>query len=102
MDISTQECKIKHKDLGMVSGSIVKAKFFVKDWFASIRVMFGMEVTEYSDMLKEVREIAIQRMIEEAEVKGADGVYNVRLQTSQVISQAAELFAYGTAVKYEG
>lgn len=88
-------------ELGVVSGSIVKSRFFIKDIFAGFRKFFGMELVEYSEMVKEAREEATKRMIAEAETLGATGIVNVRFTTSMITSQAAEVLAYGTAVKEE-
>jgi len=89
------------KVLGVVRGNTVRAKWFGKDILASIRNVIGGELKEYSEMLTEAREQALRRMIEEAEALGADAVVNVRFATSQVVQGAAEILAYGTAVKLE-
>jgi uncharacterized protein YbjQ (UPF0145 family) len=85
--------------LGLVMGSTVRARFFVRDFLAGIKSMIGGEVATYTRMLVDAREQALVRMTEEAESKGADAVVNVRFATSAVMRQAAELLAYGTAVK---
>ncbi|NOZ82928.1 MAG: YbjQ family protein [Euryarchaeota archaeon] len=87
--------------LGIVRGNTVRAKWFGKDILASIRNVIGGELKEYSEMLTEAREQAMQRMVEEARALGADAVVNVRFATSQVVQGAAEILAYGTAVKLE-
>ncbi len=87
--------------LGVVRGNTVRAKWFGKDILASIRNVIGGELKEYSEMLTEAREQALQRMVAEAEALGADAVVNVRFATSQVVQGAAEILAYGTAVKLE-
>lgn len=89
------------KVLGLVTGSTVRAKHIGKDIIASIRHIVGGEVREYSEMLTEARRIAIKRMIEEAKKIGADAVVNVRFMTSAIAAGAAEILAYGTAVKIE-
>jgi len=89
------------KVLGVVSGSTVKAKHIGKDIVAALRHIVGGELKEYTEMLKEAREQALQRMIEEAKKLGANAVVNVRFMTSAIASGAAEILAYGTAVKIE-
>lgn len=85
--------------LGLVRGNTIQAKWLGKDIMSVLRMLVGGELKEYSEMLTEAREIALERMVGEAEELGADAVINVRFQTSQVIGGAAELLAYGTAVK---
>ena len=85
--------------LGLVSGSTVRARFFLRDVLAGLKNILGGEVSTYTRMLDEAREQAVVRMIEEAEGKGADAVINVRFSTSSVMKSAAEVLAYGTAVK---
>jgi len=89
------------KVLGVVSGSTVRAKHIGKDIVAALRHIVGGELKEYTEMLKEAREQALQRMIEEAKKLGANAVVNVRFMTSAIASGAAEILAYGTAVKIE-
>lgn len=85
--------------LGLVRGSTIRAKHVGKDIMAGLRHMVGGELTEYTEMIAEAREEAMNRMIAEAEKLRADAVVNVRLTTSAVTSGAAEILAYGTAVK---
>ncbi|MBD3387927.1 MAG: heavy metal-binding domain-containing protein [Candidatus Altiarchaeales archaeon] len=85
--------------LGVVRGSSVRAKWLGADFVAAIRNVFGGEITEYSKLLAEAREQAIDRMMEDAKELGADAIVNVRFMTSQVGQQAAEILVYGTAVK---
>ncbi|RLI96834.1 MAG: YbjQ family protein [Candidatus Aenigmatarchaeota archaeon] len=89
------------KALGIVKGNAIRAKHIGKDIMAGLRNVVGGELTEYTQMLSETREIALQRMVKSAEKMGADAVVNVRFATSQVMAGAAELLAYGTAVKLE-
>lgn len=86
---------------GMVKGSVIRAKHIGKDIVAGLRTIVGGEIKEYTEMLEDSRRIAIQRMIKEAEELGADAIINIRFSTSNVMSGAAELLAYGTAVKIE-
>ena len=85
--------------LGVVRGSSVRAKWFGADMIAAIRNMFGGEIKEYSKLLAEAREQAIDRMLADAKELGADAIVNVRFMTSQIGQQAAEILVYGTAVK---
>ena len=86
--------------LGIVKGSIVQTKNFGKDFMAGIKTLVGGEVKEYTDMLNQARQIAVKRMVDEAQALGADAVVNVRYASSSVMQWAAEVIAYGTAVKY--
>jgi len=85
--------------LGMVRGSSIRSKHVGKDLIAMFRNFAGGEIYEYTKMLAQAREQAVDRMIEEAQVLGADAVVSVRFQTSMVMSGAAEMLCYGTAVK---
>lgn len=86
--------------LGIVKGSIVQTKNFGKDFMAGIKTLVGGEVKEYTDMLNQARQIAVKRMVDEAQALGADAVVNVRYASSSVMQGAAEVIAYGTAVRY--
>ncbi len=85
--------------LGLVKGSTIRARHIGRDIMASLRNIVGGEVVDYTKMMAEAREQAIQRMIEDAEKKGADAIVGVRFTTSMVMTGAAEIMAYGTAVK---
>jgi uncharacterized protein YbjQ (UPF0145 family) len=85
--------------LGLVSGSTVRARVFLRDIFAGLKNLLGGEVSTYTRMLEEAREQAVVRMIEAAEEKGADAIVCVRFSTSAIMKNAAEVVAYGTAVK---
>jgi uncharacterized protein YbjQ (UPF0145 family) len=87
--------------LGLVRGNTIRAKHIGKDFMAAMRQIVGGEIKEYTEMLTEARNEALVRMTAEAERLDADGVINVRFMTSQVMAGAAELLAYGTAVKLE-
>lgn len=89
------------KMLGMVRGNTIRARFIGRDIMAGFRAIAGGEVREYTKMMAESREQAIDRMIEEARSLGADAVIAVRFQTSMVMSGAAEILCYGTAVQTE-
>jgi len=85
--------------LGLVRGSTVRARNFGRDFFAGLKNMLGGEISEYTELLASAREQALQRMKEEASREGANAIVNVRFSTSQVTEGAAEILAYGTAVK---
>jgi len=85
--------------LGLVVGNTVRSKHLGRDIGAFFKTLAGGEIKAYTEMLTESRNIAIQRMIDEAEKMGADAIIGVRLGSSSVMSGAAEMLAYGTAVK---
>jgi len=85
--------------LGTVRGSTVRARNIGRDVFAGLKNLVGGEISEYTKLLADAREQAIQRMLSDAQRMGADAVVNVRFTTSQVMQGAAEMLAYGTAVK---
>ena len=87
------------ESLGLVRGSTIRAKHLGKDLMAGIRSIVGGEIKEYTEMLIESRNESVRRMEAHAEKLGADAIVNVRFVTSQVMAGAAELLAYGTAVK---
>jgi uncharacterized protein YbjQ (UPF0145 family) len=87
------------KVIGLVSGNSVRAKHIGKDIVAGLRTVVGGEITEYTEMLSESRREALQRMMDDAQSLGADAVINIRYSTSSVMTGAAEMLAYGTAVK---
>jgi len=89
------------KHLGMVQGNTVRAKHVGKDLLAGLKNIVGGELKGYTELLVESRAQATQRMIAQAEEKGANAVVNVRYSTSSVAQSAAEILAYGTAVKVE-
>ncbi len=85
--------------LGLVKGTVVQSKNFGKDFMAGMKTLVGGEITGYTEMLVEARQIATKRMVDEANALGADAVINVRFGSSAVMQGAAEVIAYGTAVK---
>ena len=89
------------KTLGLVRGSTIRARHVGRDVMASLRNIIGGEITEYTKMLAESREQSLQRMVEQAESMGANAILSTRFVTSMVMSGAAELLAYGTAVVVE-
>ena len=102
MLITTQDNFADHEiveTLGLVRGNTIRARHVGRDIMASLRTLVGGEVGEYTKMLAESREQSIDRMIAEAKSKGADGIVCLRFTTSAIMQGAAELLAYGTAVK---
>lgn len=85
--------------LGIVKGSVVQTKNFGKDFMAGMKTLVGGELTGYTEMLNEARKLATKRMVDEAEAMGADAVLNIRYASSSLMQGAAEVTAYGTAVK---
>ncbi|MGX9726221.1 MAG: YbjQ family protein [Candidatus Electronema sp. VV] len=86
---------------GLVSGSTVRSKNAFRDIGASLKNIFGGELKSYTKLLDETRQEAVSRMTEQAKVLGANAVVNVRFATSDVAAGAAEIYAYGTAVRVE-
>lgn len=86
--------------LEIVKGNVVMSKNVGRDIMASLKTLVGGEISGYTDMLNQARQIAVKRMVDEAERLGADAVINVRYASSSVMQGAAEIIAYGTAVKY--
>lgn len=85
--------------LGLVKGSTVQSKHIGKDLAASFKTIVGGELKAYTEMMDEARKIATDRMIMDASKLGADAIVNVRYTTSAIMQGAAEVIAYGTAVK---
>jgi uncharacterized protein YbjQ (UPF0145 family) len=89
------------KTLGLVRGSSIRARNVGRSIMAHLRVLVGGEVTEYTKVIAEAREQALDRMIAEAEKLGANAIVAVRFGTAEMMSAAAEIIAYGTAVVIE-
>ena len=87
--------------LGLVKGTIVSSKSFGKDFMAAMKTLVGGEIADYTALLTEARQIATKRMVDEAEAMGADAIVNIRFGSSSVMQSAAEVVAYGTAVKFK-
>ncbi len=87
--------------LGVVRGNTIRARHVGKDILAGLRNIVGGEIEEYTKLLAEAREQALDRMTEDAKSMGADAVVSLRFATSEIMNGAAELLAYGTAVKFE-
>ncbi len=84
--------------LGIVQGSTVRAKHIGRDIAAGLKNIVGGELTGYTELLTEARDEAFQRMVDQAEAKGANAVLNIRFATSSVTQGASEILAYGSAV----
>jgi len=89
------------KTVGLVKGSTIRARHLGKDIMAGLRGMVGGEITEYTKMMAEAREEAIQRMVEDGEKKEANAIVSMRFSTSMIMQNAAEVLAYGTGVVLE-
>ncbi len=104
MIITTSE-KIEGRNIartvGLVRGSTIRARHLGRDIMAGLRGMVGGEITEYTKMMAEAREQALQRMIEDAESQGVNAVVCLRFTTSMVMQNASEVLAYGTGVVLE-
>ncbi len=87
--------------LGLVTGNTVQSKNAFKDIGAGFRNLVGGEVGSYTKMLAEARDIAISRMIAQAQSMGADAIVNVRFSSASIMEGAAEILAWGTAVKFK-
>lgn len=85
--------------LDVVKGTIVLTKNLGKDFMAGMKTLVGGELTGYTEMLNEARQVATKRMVDEAEKLGADAIINVRYGSSSLMQGAAEVIVYGTAVK---
>ena len=86
--------------LGLVKGTVVQSKNIGRDFMAGMKTLVGGEIVGYTEMLTEARQIATKRMVDEAEAMGADAIIGVTFGSSAVMQRAAEIVAYGTAVKF--
>ena len=86
--------------IGVVKGTIVQSKNLGRDFMAGMKTLVGGEIVGYTEMLTEARQIATKRMVDEAEQLGADAIVGVRYSGSSVMQGAAEVLAFGTAVKF--
>ena len=93
--------KVVVEHFGLVSGSTIRAKHIGRDFMAGIKNIFGGELKGYTELLEESRKEAIERMVKQAAAMGANAVINIRFSTSAIAPGAAELYAYGTAVRVE-
>ena len=86
--------------LGLVKGSTIQSKNIGKDISQALKTLVGGELKEYNEMMNDARALATKRMVAEAEALGADAVVNIRYASSAVMQGAAEVIAYGTAVRF--
>lgn len=91
----------EYEVLGLVKGTVVQSKHMGKDFMASVKTIVGGEIKGYTEMLVEARKIATDRMEKDAKAMGADAILNIRYSSSAIMQGAAEVVAYGTAVKYK-
>ena len=91
----------KIEALGIAKGRVVQSKNFGKDFMAGMKTLVGGEIESYTQMLTEARQIATKRMVDAAEALGADAVVGLRYASASVMQGAAEVIAYGTAVKFK-
>ena len=89
------------KTIGLVRGNTIRARHLGHDFMAGLKNMVGGEITDYTKMIAESREEALDRMVAQAEANGANAIVGVRFATSEMMEHAAELLAYGTAVVVE-
>ena len=87
--------------LGIVKGTVVQSKNLGRDFMAGMKTLVGGEIVGYTEMLTEARQMATKRMVDEAKALGADAIVNIRYGSSSVMQGAAEVIAYGTAVKFK-
>ncbi|NLA82039.1 MAG: YbjQ family protein [Clostridiaceae bacterium] len=87
--------------LGLVKGSTIQTRHIGKDIAQTFKHLVGGELKAYSEMMASARDLAIERMVAEASALGADAVINIRLASSSIMEGAAEVMAYGTAVKFQ-
>jgi len=92
------EGKTITRTIGLVKGSTIRARHMGRDIMAGLRGIVGGEITEYTKMMGEAREQAIQRMVADAEKQGANAIVSMRFTTSMVMQNASEILAYGTGV----
>ena len=90
----------EYEALGLVKGTVVQSKNIGRDFMAGMKTLVGGELRGYTEMLVEARQIATKRMVDEATAMGADAIVNIRFGSAAVMNGAAEVVAYGTAVKY--
>ena len=90
----------QYEVLGIVKGTTVQTTHVGRDFMAAMKTLVGGELTGYTEMLNEARQLATKRMVDEAQALGADAVIGVRYGSSHIMSSAAEVIAYGTAIKF--
>ncbi len=93
--------KVISENLGIVAGNVVQSKHIGRDLMAGLKGLIGGEIIGYTEMLADARDVAIERMVDEAKKRNADAIVNVRFTTSNIMANASEILAYGTAVKLQ-
>lgn len=91
----------EYEAMGLVKGTIVQSKNIGRDFMAGMKTIVGGEIVGYTEMLIEARQLATKRMVDEAEAMGADAIVGIKFGSSTVMQGAAEVIAYGTAVKFK-
>lgn len=95
--------KLENKNyevLGIVKGSTIQTKNLIKDIGSGLKTLVGGELVAYNEMMNQARALATSRLVDEAETLGADAIIGVRYSSASVMAGAAEIMAYGTAIKY--
>jgi uncharacterized protein YbjQ (UPF0145 family) len=92
-------CKTIQENLGIVTGNVVQSKHVGRDLMAGLKGIIGGEIVGYTEMLTDAQDIAIERMVDEANEREADAIINIRFTTSAIMANTSEILAYGTAVK---
>ena len=92
---------VQYEELGVVTGGTIRAKNMFADLGQQLKGIVGGELGSYTDMMEKAREIATQRMVDQAVRMGADAIVGVRYTTNSIMAQAAEVLVFGTAVKYK-
>lgn len=102
MLLTTTDLRVDYEVLGLVKGSRIRARHLGHDIVAGLRKLVGGEISEYSQLLEETREEAIQAMVAEAKKLGANAIVGVRMTSNNIATGAAEMVVYGTAVRIKG
>ena len=92
----------KYELLGLVKGTVVQSKNIGKDFMAGMKTLVGGEISGYTELLNEARQIAIKRMVDEASELGADAIIGIRFSSSSIMQGASEVLVFGTAIKFKG
>ncbi|MCR4655554.1 MAG: heavy metal-binding domain-containing protein [Lachnospiraceae bacterium] len=97
---TTEQIGKNYEVLGIVKGSTIQTVNVVRDLGASLKTIVGGELTKYNEMMDNARKIASERMVKEAEALGADAIVGMRYSSASIMQSAAEIMAYGTAVRF--
>ncbi len=96
---TTENIGQSYEILGVVEGNVIQTRHIGRDLMAGLKTIVGGEIKSYTDMMTKARDTAQERMIEQAKELGADAIVNIRFATADILQGAAEVLAYGTAVK---